>query len=364
MAGLYIHIPFCHSKCAYCDFFSTPVRMDLDLLVDCLIKEFNLRHNEIGSIDTVYIGGGTPSVLEDRTIERLLNHIPLANALEVTMEANPEDVSSDRVRRWKDMGINRISMGVQSFVDEELRIIGRKHNSSTAIKAIENIHKGGIDNFSVDLIYTLPGQTVTSWTYSMETMLALAPRHFSAYMLTYEPRTRLTAMANSGKIVPIDEDTAVEMYKILIEIACKAGYDHYEISNFSLPGFRSRHNSSYWKNTPYLGLGPAAHSFDGKIRKVNFPDIRKYIEAIEKDREASTIEKESRTDIYNDLVITALRTKEGLDFNNVARGRRRQFLCDAFPYLRRGELVVNDNHFSIPEKHWLISDAILRDLMQ
>lgn len=364
MGGVYIHIPFCHSKCAYCDFYSTPIRKEQSRLVGCIVKEFNMRRHEIGRIETVYLGGGTPSILSDSELEKIIRHIPVTADMEVTIEANPEDVSLERVFRWRDMGVNRVSMGVQSFVDEELRTIGRRHDTHTAIKAMENIREGGIDNFSIDLIYSLPGQTMASWEHSLKTLIDFKPRHFSAYMLTYEPRTRLTAMAKSGKITPLDEDIAVEMYMTLIGMARKAGYEHYEISNFSLPGFRSRHNSSYWKNIPYLGIGPAAHSFDGKIRKVNFPDIRKYIEAIDNDMETATIEEENRTDIYNDLVITALRTKEGLNFKEVNRGRRRQFLCDAFPYLRRGELVVNDNYFSIPEEHWLISDAILRDLMQ
>lgn len=323
-----------------------------------------MRRHEIDRIDTVYLGGGTPSILEDAAIEKILSLIPLSTDTEVTIEVNPEDVHRDRVNIWTDIGINRVSMGVQSFVDDELQIIGRRHDSDTAFKAMENIREGGIDNLSIDLIYSLPGQTKESWAFSLKTLIDFAPRHFSAYMLTYEPHTRLTAMLRSGKIVPIDEDTAVDMYMTLIDTARNAGYEHYEISNFALPGFRSRHNSSYWKDVPYLGLGPAAHSFDGTARKVNPPDIHQYIEAINNGSLPFSIEEESRTDIFNDMVVTALRTKDGLDFKKVRRSRRRQFLCDAFPYLTRGELVVQDNHFSIPEKYWLISDAIMRDLMQ
>lgn len=364
MGGLYIHIPFCHSKCAYCDFFSTPVRKYQSQLVECIILELDRRRHEIDSIDTVYIGGGTPSILEDAALEKILSHIPIFKDTEVTIEANPEDVDINRVRRWTDMGINRVSMGVQSFVDEELSIIGRRHDSVTALKAMEDLREGGIENLSIDLIYSLPGQTLTSWEKSLTTLLDFTPRHFSAYMLTYEPRTRLSAMLNSGKINPVNEEIIIEMYMILTDLSHKAGYEHYEISNFALPGYRSRHNSSYWKEIPYLGLGPAAHSFDGLHRKVNPPDIKQYIEALKSGNMPFKIEKESKADIFNDLLITTLRTKEGLDFKKVKRRRRKQFLRDAFPYLIRGELVVNDNHFSIPEEHWLISDAILRDLMQ
>ncbi len=364
MSGVYIHIPYCHSKCAYCDFYSTPNRKDESVLVDCINMELQMRRHEIDDIDTIYIGGGTPSILRDTDIERILGNLDAHNAGEVTIEVNPEDVEIERVRRWKEMGINRLSMGVQSFADDELRIIGRRHDSMCAIRAMESIRNGGIDNFSIDLIYGLPGQTTESWMRSLSVLVDFAPRHFSAYMLTYEPRTRLTAMLNAGKIKAVEEETIVEMYDILIGAAAKAGYEHYEISNFAIPGYRARHNSSYWNDTPYLGLGPAAHSFDGKNRRVNPSDIKQYVESIKDERLPYYIEEESRTDIFNDMVITALRTKEGLDFKRVKRSRRRKFLCDAFPYLLQHELVVKDNHFFIPEEHWLISDAIMRDLMQ
>lgn len=364
MAGVYIHIPYCHIKCAYCDFYSTPDRKSERLLTDCLVRELELRRGEIGTICTIYLGGGTPSIIDDTELEKILAHLPVDQAEEVTIEANPEDVTAERVQYWRSLGINRISMGVQSFDDAELKVIGRRHTAIEAISAIENIRKGGIENFSIDLIYGLPGQTLESWQKSLEGLFDIQPYHFSAYMLTYEPRTRLTAMLNTGKIKAVDEEVIVEMYKMLTESARKAGYEHYEISNFAIPGFRSRHNSSYWNDTPYLGLGPGAHSFDGKVRRVNPSDIGGYIQAIERDELPCTVEEESKTDVYNDLVITALRTKEGLDFGRVKRSRRRQFLCDAFPYLLRGELEVDENFFKIPEEHWLISDAIMRDLMQ
>lgn len=364
MGGIYIHIPLCHSKCAYCDFFSTSTRINQELFAKCIIKEYDLRKQEIDSVDTVYLGGGTPSFLNDSIIEKILDHIPLSSASEVTIEVNPEDVNRLRVKRWMDLGVNRVSMGVQSFVDSELKIIGRRHNSTIAKKAIESIREGGIDNFSIDLIYSLPTQSVSSWIHSIETLLSFAPKHFSAYMLTYEPGTRLNAMLKTGKIIPVDEDISVEMYKILVEIASKAGFEHYEISNFAIPGYRSKHNGSYWMNIPYLGLGPAAHSFDGSTRRINPSDINQYIRDIEAGHLPYTVEVENKTDEYNDLVITSLRTIEGLDFKKVKRSRRRQFLCDAFPHLLSGELVIKDNHFYIPEKHWIISDSILRDLIQ
>lgn len=364
MSGVYIHIPFCHSKCAYCDFFSTPNRKKQELLVDSLISEMRMRREEIDSIDTVYLGGGTPSILHDAELEKILSCIDMSHAREVTIEVNPEDVEIDRVRKWRSMGVSRISMGVQSFVDSELRLIGRRHSSKDALQAIENIREGGISNFSIDLIYGLPGQTIDSWKYSLDMLKEVFPEHFSAYMLTYEPHTRLTAMLKTGKIAEVEENTLVEMYMILIKFARTLGYEHYEISNFAKPGDRSKHNSSYWDGTPYIGLGPGAHGYDGKLRIVNPVDINLYISEISQNRLPYVIEEETKTDIFNDMIITTLRTKEGLDFGKVARRRRRQLLCDALPYLRSKEMVVTNNHLSIPEEHWLIADAIMRDLMQ
>lgn len=364
MSGVYIHIPYCHGKCAYCDFYSTPNRIRQETLIDCIVSEMRIRRGEIDSIDTVYLGGGTPSILHDEDLGKILSHIDLSRAVEVTMEVNPEDVNVDRVQKWKSMGVNRISMGVQSFVDSELQLIGRRHGSKEAVQAVNDIRAGGISNFSVDLIYGIPGQTLESWKYSLDTLKKISPMHFSAYILTYEPRTRLTAMLNRGKISEVGENTLIEMYMMLIDHARALGFEHYEISNFAIPGARSKHNSSYWDGTPYIGLGPGAHGYDGRIRRVNPPDINQYINAISQNRHSYIIEEETKTDIFNDLIITALRTKEGLDFGKVERRRLRKLLCDAFPYLKRKELIVTNNYLSIPENHWLISDAIMLDLMQ
>ena len=364
MSGVYIHIPFCHSKCAYCDFYSTPNRKKQELLIDCLIREMRMRREEIVNIDTIYIGGGTPSILRDEELWEILSCIDISHAREVTMEVNPEDVNRDRVRSWKSMGVNRISMGIQSFVDAELQLIGRRHSSEDALIAIEDIRAGGISNFSIDLIYGIPGQTTDSWKYSLDTLKKISPEHFSAYMLTYEPQTRLTAMLKTGKIVEVEENTVIDMYMMLVECARTLGYEHYEISNFAKPGARSKHNSSYWNGTPYIGVGPGAHGYDGTLRKVNPADINIYIAEISQNRLPYVIEKESKTDIFNDMIITALRTERGLDFRKVERRRRRQLLCDAFPYLKRREIVAADNHLFIPEEHWLIADAIMRDLLQ
>lgn len=364
MAGLYVHIPYCHSKCAYCDFFSSPNRKDESALAECIVSEYQSRKGETSAPDTLYIGGGTPSILSEQSLISLFGVLPVSGMREVTIEANPEDVTREKAELWRSLGINRVSMGVQSFVDSELQIIGRRHSADDACHAVEVIRSAGFDNFSLDLIYGLPGQTIESWEYSLAKLFAISPTHFSAYMLSYEPKTRLTAMLRTGKIKAVSEETAVNMYEMLISMARSHGYEHYEISNFSKPGYRAMHNSSYWQSIPYIGLGPSAHSYDGAVRRVNPSNISAYISAIKDTGIAYEVEEESKTDIFNDMVITALRTIEGLSFDNVPRRRLRQFLCGAFPYLQSGKLVVSDGSIHIPETHWLVADGIMRDLIQ
>lgn len=364
MAGLYLHVPYCHSKCSYCDFYSSPNRNDESVLVDCLISEFKKRREEIESPSTLYFGGGTPSILSDESLSRLMHSLYVDGMEEVTIEVNPEDVTVDKAAFWRSLGFNRISMGVQSFVDSELSIVGRRHTAVEAEWAIEAIRSAGFSNFSIDLIYGLPYQTLETWAYSLSRLFAISPTHFSAYMLSYEPRTRLTAMLNTGKIKAVSEDVAVEMYNMLIREAHNYGYEHYEISNFSHPGFRAIHNSNYWKSIPYIGLGPSAHSYDGVVRRINPSNIKTYISVIASEGKAYEVEEETKTDRFNDIIITALRTAEGLDFGRVPRRRLRRFLCDAFPYLQTGKLVISNNHIFIPEPYWLIGDSVMRDLIQ
>ncbi len=364
MAGLYAHIPYCHSKCSYCDFFSTPNRKEESALVDCLIKEYDTRRLETVAPSTLYLGGGTPSILSDESLQRLMEAFHDRNMVEVTIEANPEDVTEEKAGLWRSLGFNRISMGVQSFVDNELKMIGRRHSAADAEHAIETIKAAGFSNYSIDLIYGLPNQTLDTWAYSLSKLFAISPTHFSAYMLSYEPRTRLTAMLNKGVIKPLNEELGVEMYNMLIREASNNGFEHYEISNFSRPGFRAKHNSNYWNATPYIGLGPSAHSFDGKVRRVNPSNIKTYMAEIDSSGKAYEVEEETKTDIFNDMMITALRTVEGLDFAHIPRRRRQKFLCDAFPYLQSGKLIVSGNNIVIPESYWLIGDAIMRDMIQ
>lgn len=365
MAGLYIHIPFCHSKCAYCDFYSMPLREDMEnILVEALIKEYNIRRGQL-QFDTVYLGGGTPSILSNKSIEVLIEGLKIENTLdEFTIEANPEDITLKKVMHWKRLGINRISMGVQSFVDGELSIIGRRHSSSDAINAIQTLREGGIQNFSLDLIYGLPLQTIESWKYSLDTLLSLHPSHFSAYMLSYEPHTRLTAMLKSGKIKETNEESVILMYDYLCEASKKAGYDHYEISNFALSGMQAKHNSSYWSGSPYLGIGPAAHSLIGGKRFYNPSNLKEYLLSLDEGTSPSIFDDEDDNNRFNDKVMTALRTSKGLNLRELDSKRMNQLMKDANPYLKSRDLIIKDDCLILPEKSWLISDSIISSLFQ
>ena len=361
MAGLYIHIPFCHSKCIYCDFYSMPNTERLDQFLEALPREYELRKNEIDEpFTTVYIGGGTPSIVSPDKLALLIRELPVHDAEEFTIEVNPEDVTAERIKAWRDLGINRISMGIQSFDDDELHAIRRRHSASDAMIAIDLLLEGGIDNISCDLIYGLPGQTSASWRRSLSQLLSYSLPHISAYCLSYEPGTALYARMNAGKISPTDDETLEEMYHHLCQEAAGAGYDHYEISNFALPGKRSRHNSSYWTGSPYLGLGPGAHSFDGKIRRFNPGNLSEYIES----ESITVVDEENEDERFNDLLITALRTADGLDLSALTSGRAKYVENAVRPFVANGRIITNEfGRLRISESGWFSSDAILRELI-
>lgn len=365
MAGLYIHIPFCHSKCSYCDFFSTPKRDHIFEYISALISEFELRKGEITEpFTTLYIGGGTPSILPLHEMARIISYFKTDNMTEITIEANPEDINKTWAKTIVDIGINRVSMGIQSFVDSELISVGRNHSSQQSLCAIETLRNSGITEISGDLIYGLPGQTLESWKYSLSKLLTVKLPHISAYSLSYEPGTKLYAKLISGKIKETDEDTIVEMYKTLISMTKSMGYNHYEISNFSFPGHQSRHNSSYWHDIPYLGLGVSAHSFDGKYRRSNPINISKYINTLKSGNTFYELETETLKNKYNDYIITALRTSDGVNLIEMAKKYDIEtFLKDASPYIDNGILIVENNNIRFNEQSWLICDSILRDLI-
>lgn len=377
MSGLYIHIPFCRSKCFYCDFFSTASAGDMDFYAEALMTEWSLRKGELQQpVKTIYLGGGTPSLMPTDQISRLIGSIASGgvdiDALEeFTIEANPEDITAETIEGWRRIGINRISIGIQSFDERELASIGRRHSSEASVKALQCLAGSGI-NYSADLIYGLPGQSLDDWERNLDTLLRFRPPHLSAYLLSYEPRTRLYAMLEKGTVTESDEQLATQMYELLCRKTGDAGYRHYEISNFALPGMEARHNSAYWDYTEYLGLGCSAHSFTGEARRANPANIRGYVDSMRRQAVCAELDEETEEDRLNDYIITSLRTSKG--FRRAVAERRfspsvmNKFDAELEYFLennkQKGGLRMNDNgDISISENMWLMSDAIMRELI-
>lgn len=350
MAGLYVHIPYCRAKCAYCDFYSGPLRtFEARGFFEALHRELQARRHEVGPFSTVYIGGGTPSSVDPAWLAPLLALAPG----ERTVEVNPEDVTPAYAEALRRAGANRVSMGVQSLVDSELVAVGRRHTADRALRAFETLRRAGFDNISLDLIYGLPGQTLDSWRYSLTQTLALGPEHLSAYLLSYEEGTLLTARLKSGKLTEATDELVCDMYAALRSATAEAGFEHYEISNFALPGRHARHNSAYWDLTPYLGLGPGAHSFDGEVRRANPANLKAYLAD---PAGAAVAEDETPDNRFNDMLITALRTARGIDpgvFTPAELTRARRLLEPA-----------PDGRLRIPASRWLESNTILLDLIR
>lgn len=313
MAGLYIHIPFCKKRCLYCDFFSTTQLERRDAYVAALVKEIAARRDEAGEqIRTVYIGGGTPSTLSLESLSAITRTIDLTQVTEYTVEVNPGDVTIEYLQGLRALGVNRLSMGVQSFDDRLLQLIGRRHNAQQAIEAVRMAKEAGFDNISIDLIYALPTQTMDQWKTDIEKALELGVQHLSSYGLMYEEGTVMFNELMNERIKAIDEDTENAMYDILCERLKEAGFVHYEVSNFARPGFEAKHNSSYWDGTPYVGAGAGAHSYIRNVRSWNPDDLDAYIEGMND----GTLVRESETlnekDLYNERIMLGLRTNRGI----------------------------------------------------
>ena len=378
MAGIYIHVPFCHSKCAYCDFYSMPLKGREEKYAgytDALLNEWEHRHGELDQpVRTIYFGGGTPSSLPLTQLDRIISVLPVGRGgetmdeaadiemtMEVTMEVNPEDVTGEFCEWLRRSPVNRVSMGVQSLNDRELSVIGRRHTAREAVEAYKRLRDASIENISLDLIYGLPKQSLESWRESLISLLDMRPEHLSAYLLSYEEGTRLTAMRSAGKVAEATQELAEEMYATLCSLTHTRGYEHYEISNFALPGRRSRHNSSYWRGVPYLGLGPSAHSLTMGDRSYNPSSLRDYIAA---NGVVNVVEHESETEKINDLILTALRTKEGLRLSDFTPARRERLMRAASPWVSSRALRLEDGYLRMDEAHWLISDRVIVDLIE
>ncbi len=373
MAGIYIHIPFCKTRCAYCDFFSSIDFSLKDKLVDAICTELKLEKNYIGNepIKTIYFGGGTPSLLLSSDFQKIFNIISenfdISQCKEITLEANPDDLSEEYIASIRQLPFNRISIGVQSLVDSELQTINRRHTAQQAIKAVEACIKNNLTNISVDLIYGYPSQSMDDFFFSIDNILKMNVKHISAYHLTYEKNTLLGEKLLQGKIKPIDEELSLKMYQLLVKKLAEKGFIQYEISNFSQAGFESKHNSSYWQNSSYLGIGPSAHSYNGNSRKWNIASIKDYIEGITNNESICEIEFLSETDKYNDFIITSLRTTKGASLLLLEEkfGKEKLGYClkNANKHLKNNILFLENNYLKFTQKGFTLSDGVMSDLL-
>lgn len=365
---IYIHIPFCKSRCLYCDFFSSTSFELKNDFIKALLSEMNHRADEIRSAraNTVYIGGGTPSQLDISQIacifKELTNIVPLEGGAEVTIECNPDDITIDFIRGLKSTPVNRISLGLQTLNDKLLTLLRRRHSSTQALMAVDMLRQSGYNNISLDLMYGLPGQTLEMWKDDVQRVLSLAIPHLSAYSLQWEEGTPLFSMLESGEVIEAPEDLSVAMYDYLLTATKTAGMEHYEISNFSIPGMRARHNSGYWRNEAYVGLGPGAHSYDGdKTRSNNLPDLKAYI--LSGGTPQREIEVLTDDELYEESVLKGLRTSNGLDLDNLLPRYYEYALKMAKPHIESGNLVRRGNTLILTEKGFFVSNDIMSDMM-
>lgn len=382
MAGIYIHIPFCKSRCTYCAFFSTTNLELRQRYVKAVCREMEMRgmmwnkewgmgngQNRTGRIDTIYLGGGTPSLLTIQQLEELFLNInkvwgtSLGDSLEITIEVNPDDVTESFVSGLHALPVNRVSMGAQTFSEERLKMLHRRHSASQVRTAVERLRNAGIDNLSLDLMYGFPGETLEDWQHDIDAALSLKPEHLSAYCLSYEEGTALYEKMRKGVYTPVDEESERTMYDTLIDRLTAEGFEHYELSNFARSGYRSRHNSSYWTGVPYIGLGAAAHSFDGQCRSWNVSDLRLYIEGVERGERLFEEERLQGDTYYNDRVTVALRTREGLDLAELSAPYRDYSLSQARRFLESGLLRLDGDRLCLTREGLFVSDMVMSELM-
>lgn len=364
MAGIYLHIPFCRQACHYCNFhFSTSLSRKAEV-IKAIQAELRLRQSYLSgqTIRSIYFGGGTPSLLDEGELKGLLHSIyttqQVDEEVEITLEANPDDINKERLLLWKKLGINRLSIGIQSFSENDLRYMNRAHNRIDALKSLELALATGFENLTADLIYGSPGTTMQVWKENIDQMLAFNLPHISAYCLTVEPGTALDYFVRKGKTQAVDEEKAVAQFDYLIDRLENAGYLHYEISNFARPGSQSRHNSAYWQGQPYLGLGPSAHSYNQQSRQWNVSDNMKYLKAIEAGLLPQETEVITSGIRYNEYVMTSLRTMEGCDLAIIKETDPKfltYFISNSRPFFERGwieEKVIGKYSLTRAGKHY------------
>ncbi len=371
MSGIYIHIPFCAKKCSYCDFYTQVAPGLIDQVVDAIVEEIEIRKEYLidKHIQTIYFGGGTPSLLNysqfQKIFQQIAKYYQIDKEAEITFEANPDDLTDSYFSEISPLPFNRISIGIQSFYDDELESIRRRHTGKEAIDAVKRAQNSGFNNLSIDLIYGLPNQSMDRWKANLETGLSLNVQHISAYGLTYEEGTALFQQRKKGIVNEIPDENIIEMYDYLVETLARNNFEQYELSNFSLPNLRSKHNSSYWAGIPYIGIGPSAHSYNLNERQWNISSNRKYVELIS--NKGVFFEKEilTTTDKYNDYIMVSIRKSDGIDLSQVKQFGQ-QFLVHFQKEFKkheiRGELKLQGNKVVLTPKGVHITNRILETL--
>lgn len=385
MAGIYIHIPFCKSKCAYCNFFSLVSEKKIVEYVDALKKELIARNQYLGNekVRTIYFGGGTPSLLPTKYIDEILkitnDNFDLIPNPEITLEANPDTIDKEQLFELKSLGVNRISVGIQSFHDDDLKYLDRRHDSKHALQIIDDLKCVGFDKITLDLIYGIPTLTEEKWNKNLDIFFSTGISHLSAYALTIEPKTILGQRIEKGDLQDVSEEETVRHYNILVERTKENGFEHYEISNFAKHDCRSQHNSIYWNDEKYLGLGPSAHSYDGNSRQWNISNLTKYIQLVNADIDPDInadidtdlgryYEKEilSKEDKFNEYVMTSLRTSWGCDVEKISAKYgsyySEHFLKNVKKYLTSGMMLMKDSKFILTDEGMLFADGIAAEL--
>lgn len=371
MAGIYIHIPFCKQSCHYCDFhFSTTFEGYRTRLIKAICGEISLQKNFLNeSVETIYFGGGTPSTLHGSEIKKILDVIreqfDTKNTQEITLEANPDDLTSSYLKELANIGINRLSIGIQSFHDEDLVYMNRAHNAQQAMQCIQLAQDEGITNISIDLIYGYPLLSDEKWKHNLLKATSLGVQHISSYAMTVEPGTALNSFISKGKVSPINDEQSAEQFQFLLKVMLDKGYEHYEISNFCLPTFESKHNSSYWLQKNYLGIGPSAHSYNGANRFWNISNNMKYLLSIEQGKVPNTEEIIDEKTAYNEYILTRLRTKWGVEeklIRSFSIDIQKQFFEGIGAHISANSLTLENGIYSLTAKGKLLADGIASDL--
>lgn len=371
MAGIYIHIPFCRKACHYCNFHFSTTHHQIQPMIAAIEKEALIQSRYLQDpIETLYFGGGTPSILSIEDLQKLMTAILKEYAIiptaEITIETNPDDFQEEKLIAWKKLGINRLSIGIQSFFDADLQWMNRAHSAHQAEQCIKMAKAAGFDNITIDLIYGTPTLSDEAWKENVDKAISLGIDHISCYALTVEPKTGLDKMIQQKKVEAVDPDKQARHFSLLMQWLADAGFEHYEISNFSKPGKRSKHNSNYWNGVDYLGLGPSAHSFNGKSRQWNIANNALYIQSLAKDQVPFEIEVLTPMQQLNEYIMTSLRTMEGLSLDKVivnwSENELTQIVQIAQNPISQGYMILKENHLKLTNEGRLMADGIASDL--